>query len=412
MIEALQRQLTNAKAELAELQESFTIAHRAPPVNGTLEDVGKIPQGNGGSRWSEIHIESNVSNEYTSSSSSSSSSISSFNCNFWIGSYSSSSGSDQASNETRSMSQNLHVEINMRTTYVTADRSGWFDPSLLDMSKSFMRGTGAGSYTSWSEWKKKQDGSDQTPDEAAKAITEDTDFKPRGYLAAFPAGYILVKDCVIKITSSASDLSAFKKHFDQQSQSSGGFLCFSHSSASRSSNDSSASTSKQASDGIVVRIPGPQILGYIMQLVGKDDSQPFQATPDDQLFIEDMDAPNPGTGGTGGGPQHSVGPLPDLPKPGRQATVRRYDDDLAGDSGTGRQGSPATSQPGDSRPAAPAHGVQDPAAPKPAGHLIDALKIALNDSDVPKWLETQPSGTKDELWAKLTEMFGKAAKAT
>ena len=117
-------------------------------------------------------------------------------------------------NATQSLSQNLGVDVAMRVTYVTVDRSGWFEPSLFDMSKSFMRATEDANYATWSAW---NDG--HTAKEAVMAIQENSSSdKPKGYLAAFTVGYILVKHCVIKITQSSADTKSFKSHFDRQSE--------------------------------------------------------------------------------------------------------------------------------------------------------------------------------------------------
>ena len=212
-----------------------------------------------------------------------------------------------------------------------------------------------------------------------------------------------MKDCVIKITSSSTDTDSFKSHFDQHSENSGSFLCFSHSSASKSVNNSSASSSKETHDGIVFRIPGPQIPGCIMQVNAKDDSQPCKATPLEEMFLEHEDTPN--SGANKQEPAYVVSPLPtqDSSTGGRQATVRRYDDEPSSDNlGTSRGTGGAS--------VSPAHGVQKPRSSRPAGHLIDALQTALDDSDVAKWLDTQPDGTKEKLWTKLSETFGKLSK--
>jgi hypothetical protein len=405
-----ERQLTSVKAELADLQESYTIARRAPAEIATLEKAGKLPSGNGGSRWSEVHVSSTVENDYTSVESIRSSSVNSARCNFWIGSHSSSSSSASASNQTRTMSETLGVDVGMRTTYVTVDRSGWFDPSLLDMSKSFMRGSDVANYNPWEQWKEGHD-----IEQAAAAIRENGPDKPTGYLVAFPVGYILVKDCVIKITSSSADTSAFKSHFDQQSESSGGFLCFSH---------SSASCSKETGEGIVVRIPGPQILGYIMQLTGKDESQPFRATSPEELFLEDADtaATAAGAGANTNQPAHAIAPAPPFDRNGsssglnaRGSTVRRYDDVSPPPAPVGNV-SDTNPRSGGASIGVPAHVIQDPmsgsSSSKPAGHLLDALQTALDDSDVARWLGAQPAGAKEELWGKLTEAFGKVSTKT
>ncbi|KAF5242674.1 hypothetical protein FANTH_8583 [Fusarium anthophilum] len=400
MVDGLQRQLTTAKQELSELQESYTIAKRditktAGSPAGKLEDIGNLPPGNGGSRWNEIHVKSNVSNDYTKSMKEEGSKVEDFNCNFWIGSYSKNESESQAKVASDSGSNTLSIDVSMRVTYVTVDRSGWFDPALLEMSKSFMKGSKTNDYTPWTSWK-----TGHKIEDAAKAITDNAqEKKPEGYLVAFPVGYIIVKDCVIKVSSSSSQGKSMKEFIDKQSQSSGGFLCFSHSSASRSSSDSSSSSTSSASDGVVIRIPGPQILGYIMQLTGQDQSQNFSEVPLEDLFPEDEEE-TPQTG-----PARASALRPDVPPSGTPAkgrTVRSYEEK---EPETTPQGSSAA------RPPVPAHGVQGTmpgaAASKP-GHIVDALRMALEGSEFADWAGQQPDNVKEEIMAKVIEAFGGA----
>ncbi|KAH7304523.1 hypothetical protein B0I35DRAFT_494848 [Stachybotrys elegans] len=404
MVEGLQRQLTNAKRELDELQESYMVAQRT--TNGPvaeLKDVGKLPSGNGGSRWSEVHILSSVSDEYTQSESKSSSSVKDFQCNFWIGSHSDSSSQSSASASAESASKTLNVDVSMRVTYVTVDRAGWFDPSLLAMSKSFMRGSDDNNYTPWATW------NDGLKDEAvAEAIKQNGSDKPEGYLAAFPVGYILVKDCVIKVTCSGSDGKALKEHIDRKSQSSGGFLCFSHSSASSSLTNGSTSSTTSTKDGVVIRIPGPQILGYMMQVVDKDESQPFKMLEADEMFLDhldEIDKQEKDKEDKKRKPEPSRSVVPGLGlghKP--QRTIRRYDDD-------DRSRSSGNDQPsGGSTAEKPARSIlppkpTDPVSGSGTGHLADALQLALNGREFNEWASTQPDDVRKEILKKLTETW-------
>lgn len=92
----------------------------------------------------------------------------------------------------------------------------------------------------------------------------------------------------------------------------------------------------------------------------------------------------------------------------RLAKARRYSDNLdGGDSSNKTKSIPQIK----SAPKISAHTIQAPASNGPPSHLVDILKTALEDSDVAKWLGSQPVGTKDELWNKLLDAFGKAANA-
>lgn len=413
MIDGLQRKLTTAKSELADLQQSFTIAQRSKPItdvnakSAKLEDVGKLPSGNGGSRWSEIHISTAVNNDYTKTDTSNSSSVSSFRCNFWLGSAAGNSSQSEAANSVQTLGKSFTVDISMRVAYVTVDRSGWFDPSFLEMSSSFMKSTKDENYVPWSQWK----AGTNTAAQAASNLEESSDSHPTGYLAAFPVGYVLGKDTVIKVTSNNTDSKAFKSQFDKAADSSGGFLCFSNSSASRSSASSNASSTVATSNGVVIRIAGPQILGYIMQLTAKDQTKTFQPTATEEIFLEDN--PESLSNGTKAkidpGAAHGMNPVSKLDPtkfangiPKSERSVRGYDDDSPGVA-PGSSGS------------SPAHGISGPDkvgdVKTGPGSLIDAIKMALDDKATSEWFGSQSEVTKDELLATFSEVLGKVKVA-
>ncbi len=150
-----------------------------------------------------------------------------------------------------------------------------------------------------------------------------------GYLSAFPVGYVLVKDCVIQVQSDSFKSDEDRSSFKENSATSGGFLCFSTSSSSSKTGDSSHSSSTQTSDGMVIRIPGPQILGYMMQLVHPDKSRDFVKMDKDYLFeemqrIDTEDKNRGGASGGGSAPAHGVNPdqVPD--QTDRKPGVRRF----------------------------------------------------------------------------------------
>ncbi|SPO47202.1 uncharacterized protein PSANT_04890 [Moesziomyces antarcticus] len=378
-VENTQRALTAAKDELQELQDHYGMALKAQSVRADelkkpTEEVGKLPAGNGGSRWIDLSVSSLVKNDEQASVASSSAKTDSFSCNFWLGSVSRSSSSQSASVVDNQRKFSLKVTVNMRVTYITVDRSGWFDPSIAQMSGAFMHVYQGDDYASWSTWGDKVMSTDDDETKKAKKQKADalkssqlaseisqgnTSNITEGYLSAFPVGYVLVKDCVIQVESDSFTSDADRSSFKESSSSSGGFLCFSTSSSSSKTGDSSHSSSTQTSDGMVIRIPGPQILGYMMQLVHPDKSREFVKMPTDYLFeeMQRIDAEDKNRGGTSGGgsaPAHGVNPdqVPD--QTDRKPGVRRFNA-----SGMFRDG--------DNKPAAAASASQGGQSGSPMG---------------------------------------------
>lgn len=98
---------------------------------------------------------------------------------------------------------------------------------------------------------------------------------PRGSLPCFPVGYIICKDVLITVANSTTMSDQQKAHMLKKSQTSSGCLCFSYNRASESQTDGSAASFQAANNGMVIRIPGPQILGYIQQLMPDDLSSSY-----------------------------------------------------------------------------------------------------------------------------------------
>lgn len=180
-------------------------------------------------------------------------------------------------------------------------------PQLFENSNGYMKNTASMKFANWAAGTNAETLADgfRSTDQPTKLAT--------GLLPCYPVGYILCKDALIKLSGMALATSTSKTHLLEKSQSSGGFLFFSYSRASESQHDTSRATFQTASDGIIIRIPGPQILGYVQQLVPADESIPYD--PAQSLGKEFYLPPGSGATETPGG-SHSVRPAPaSAPKP-------------------------------------------------------------------------------------------------
>ncbi|TCD68232.1 hypothetical protein EIP91_011301 [Steccherinum ochraceum] len=270
--EQIRLRIESITGEVNELTARYTSLNRGGPRPGTtpnevvsLADVPTFPVANdtaGGSRWQEIEINHSIQSDYSESTSQASSKASGVHVNLWLLSASTSDSTSQATASSQSGSYQNNVTIGFRATLVTADRAGWFQPQFFKMSGSFYH---IDPNISWSE---KRGGS-------------------LPLLPVFPIGYIICKDITIKISTSKTDTSAANSVMASQAAASGGILCFSYSQSSSSSSNSNSYSFQECSDGCIVRIPGPQILGYIMQRPDQDKTtdMPSKLPPD--FFIPD-----------------------------------------------------------------------------------------------------------------------------
>ncbi|TCD60728.1 hypothetical protein EIP91_009622 [Steccherinum ochraceum] len=294
--EQIRLQIASITDEVNELTARYTslnrvnqrpIAKDADPANQvSLADVPMFPVSNdssGGSRWQEIEMTHIVESNTSDSSSSASASASSTHVNLWFASASTRSAESQAHSESTATTYNNKVTLGFRATLVTADRGGWFQPQFFKQSGSFYH---IDPNIAWSKWP-----AGVNNVSALKELPQRTldSLNANSLLPAFPVGYILCKDITIKIFESDSSTTSSNNEMMKQASASGGVLCFSYSQSSSSSSSDSSYSFQSCTDGCIVRIPGPQILGYIMQLTDNDNTTNMPAKLPSDFFIPDAD---------------------------------------------------------------------------------------------------------------------------
>lgn len=183
------------------------------------------------------------------------------------GDVSSSSSDEHAEYATHSMS----FQIGFRAMKVGIDRGGWFNPGLFGESgEMYHLLTGENEYQPVSYGAPSRDAAD--PDAELARLRH-------GVFPAFPVSFLVAKDVTIKI--SLSDVSsASDAHAQATSASgSGGIFCFSGGGASSSSSSTSTASSSVIGNEVIIKIPGPQILGWFVQFTHADESAPYREMP-------------------------------------------------------------------------------------------------------------------------------------
>lgn len=229
-----------------------------------------------------IVVEADESSSSTSESSSSSSS--SWRVSSWFSSYSSSSSSSASSSYAATAMNSSKTTIAMRVMKVNFQRS-WFQPSLLEKTADFHNVSDsirAGMGLNKAHVRKATDPND--PDKATlfveklKKLAQLSGKTDKTYiLPAFPVAMLIAKDITIKMSSSSNMEQDWNNASRSSSASSGGFMMFGGNSSNSSARSSSSSFSSASNKDVVIRIPGPHILGYINQLVAADKSGDYQS---------------------------------------------------------------------------------------------------------------------------------------
>lgn len=189
--------------------------------------------------------------------------------------FGSASGESDSSSSTHTDSYkatNTNFSIGFRAMKVTIDRGGWFDPELFKRSAEMYKLGGKSQISS---------GQPDLTILDPHALMEE--YNNNNLFPAFPVSFLIAKDVTIKIQTSETDTQTIANSLSQSSSASGGFLCFSCSHSSSSDSNSKSFYSGSSGSNIIIKIPGPQILGWFLEFVSKDNSQPYSKMPDDYL---------------------------------------------------------------------------------------------------------------------------------
>ena len=155
------------------------------------------------------------------------------------------------------------IEIGMRVMKVTIERGGWFDPGIIDISSSYMH---------------IRSNLNASNGPSADRIINSTNAKKvtEGYvLPGFPSSFLVAKDFHIKISNqnfTEEEFNSFEKASLTGSTNICGIRLSGNVAMEQSKKDSSHS---ESFDGLNIKIPGPQILGWFMELTPEDKSSQY-----------------------------------------------------------------------------------------------------------------------------------------
>ena len=248
----------------------------APPKEKSLADIPMFPPestSSSGGRWQDIHLSHTVSSMFSKSSSSSGSETIQDHVPFFFGGATKQYQSSFANGDSSGASSSFSLEIGFRVTLVTVDRGGWFQPQFFKQSSGYYH---IDEKIYWAKWPKGIESMDDWRNADAAAWTT----LNLSLLPAFPVGFLICKvsphllfvltscliglllfdqDITIKISMSNAQMSSYGKTFEDASQSAGGILFWSTGRSAHNKSSSQGCSTQRCSDGLVIRIPGPQV---------------------------------------------------------------------------------------------------------------------------------------------------------
>lgn len=176
------------------------------------------------------------------------------------------------------------MTIGLRVTKVTIDRGGWFNPGIFSMSKAFHHiAPGLKVNTGLNKDDIEEAFASGEHDKVSKMRDHIQDSK----LANYPVAFLIAKDITI-ITENAESSSTDKKSSTESSSSGGGGWWASNGDNSGSAKSkSSSSTAASNNNRVVIKIPGPQIIGWFLQFTKKDESGDFLKLADQGINFKE-----------------------------------------------------------------------------------------------------------------------------
>jgi hypothetical protein len=275
-VQDLQVMLTSAaglaaqKAQATQPADGSTAPVYKKDVPSSIPNYQPLPtQMPAAGEFFDVVLEFDSSSTYQASQLASSASQTSWNVDLFFGSAGGSSSASSSSAASQVHTTDLSIKLGFRATKVTIDRGGWFEPEAFSgTSEMYTLGDGLSSISYGT-----LAGTGQRAYDTLNA----------GVFPTYPVSFVIAKDVTMLIDISKLDQttrSAFAQAADSES---GGCFCFSVSHSASSSSSSKAYFMAQSGTMVIIKIPGPQILGWFVDYVPTDMSVPYAAMPDGYL---------------------------------------------------------------------------------------------------------------------------------
>ncbi|KAL8796485.1 MAG: hypothetical protein Q9195_001159 [Heterodermia aff. obscurata] len=229
----------------------------APPSNIELPHQ----DGDKASIWQEIIITYKKNAVQNSTMVVSNVAHSDWSVGLFFGSASGSSNSAASDNASKHKMENTDISIGMRVMKVGITRP-WFDGGLMDKSEEYFRTSTV------------KISSAEPPDIKTGLINADGKVikdANHSLMPSWTTGFVVVKDVHIIFKSDEDFTAEHVSDMQKSSQTGGGFLCFSCGKSEGSSDHRAEAQVVAQGKTLSIKIPAPQILGWISQLCQMDN---------------------------------------------------------------------------------------------------------------------------------------------
>jgi hypothetical protein len=261
-----------------------------PSTRGKVPDSITLPsQEQGASLWEDVVINLKSSSTFDSSFDSSSVSHMDWSVNLFFGSASGSESSSDSSSEAYHTAMNTSIDIGFRAMKVDIGRP-WFDPSIFQRSSEYYHLVDSKTKISPPPGPLHKALDNFNGDRNNASIIASAN---RCLLPSWPTAFIILKDVHIIMRSEAvfttNEVSDMKRAMDAG----GGILCFRVSKSSSSSEHRAMSAMSHDQHSVSIKIPGPQIIGWLSEFAPEDNTQPvYKSISTKELeFLKNVPSP-------------------------------------------------------------------------------------------------------------------------
>lgn len=256
MLLPLQEQLKRTSEKIDDLRQSIHLATTIQPKEKDVSNSSDVTPNAVPDNFTQIIINSKLSEANRQSSSAASASQSSYGVSFFFGGYSNNKSHQEAINQSFESEKDMEIQIGMSVAKVKIGRE-WFNPGVFLLSAD-MYNTSSEQIAPGKEY--------------AEFNDERFDAMNKCIFPCFPTSFVIARDVTIKFFSSDSIASSFAQSVEDHSASGGGFFIFGGSSSSASSSSQSSSSATSTANSVTVRFTAPQILGYYLEATPADKS--------------------------------------------------------------------------------------------------------------------------------------------
>jgi hypothetical protein len=275
---------TGSAGTLTQIKTDSTAAANAPGATvsdvvvaitnaaNTLQGAPSAKKSDTSQRFMELQLSFSAEDMLSSASSDTSFTQTSWGVDVFFGSASGSSSSSSAVTTKNSIDNTTEIKVGLKAAKVDIER-GWLDPGIFKLTADMSRISTDKVCNGPMVYMTDPGTKNQIIDWTSGTI----DAYNQTIMPSVPVSFLVVKDVTISFKATSSQLSAIHTVLDSKSAVGGGFLCFSASKSSASHSDSSSLSTKTQDNVITISMPGPQILGWFLEMMPQDSST--QLTP-------------------------------------------------------------------------------------------------------------------------------------